>query len=147
MQICVWNTDGWEKQKTRFLQLPPGRTPSAQSDTRVQFHQDQIQFLVVHETQLAIFEATKLECLKQVSLLSSMCYLIDFNMFLLSHQYLELQWAPRDSSAPISHATFSCDSQLIYASFLDATVCVFNASNLRLRCRINPPAYLPASVR
>ncbi|MCI05730.1 topless-like protein, partial [Trifolium medium] len=59
-QICVWNTDGWEKQKTRFLQLPPGRTPSAQSDTRVQFHQDQIQFLVVHETQLAIFEATKL---------------------------------------------------------------------------------------
>jgi WD40 repeat protein len=119
-QICVWNTDGWEKQKTRFLQLPPGRTPSAQSDTRVQFHQDQIQFLVVHETQLAIFEATKLECLKQ--------------------------WAPRDSSAPISHATFSCDSQLIYASFLDATVCVFNASNLRLRCRINPSAYLPASV-
>jgi len=85
MQICVWNTDGWEKQKTRFLQLPPGRTPSAQSDTRVQFHQDQIQFLVVHETQLAIFEATKLECLKQVSLLSSMCYLIDFVMFLLSH--------------------------------------------------------------
>ncbi|KAK2432410.1 topless-related protein [Trifolium repens] len=64
-QICVWNTDGWEKQKTRFLQLPPGRTPSAQSDTRVQFHQDQIQFLVVHETQLSIFEAT--ECLKQIS--------------------------------------------------------------------------------
>ncbi|XP_058728883.1 topless-related protein 1-like isoform X2 [Vicia villosa] len=119
-QICVWNTDGWEKQKTRFLQLPPGRTPSAQSDTRVQFHQDQIQFLVVHETQLAIFEASKLECQKQ--------------------------WAPRESSAPISHATFSCDSQLIYASFLDATVCVFNASNLRLRCRINPSAYLPASV-
>ncbi|XLU26069.1 hypothetical protein S245_062135, partial [Arachis hypogaea] len=21
-QICVWNTDGWEKRKTRFLQLP-----------------------------------------------------------------------------------------------------------------------------
>jgi hypothetical protein len=79
----VWNTDGWEKQKTRFLQLPPGRTPSAQSDTRVQFHQDQIQFLVVHETQLAIFEATKLECLKQVCLLSSMCYLIDFIIFFI----------------------------------------------------------------
>ncbi|MED6123342.1 RNA polymerase II associated Paf1 complex subunit Tpr1 [Stylosanthes scabra] len=119
-QICVWNTDGWEKQKSRFLQLPPGRTPSAQADTRVQFHQDQIHFLVVHETQLAIYEATKLECLKQ--------------------------WFPRDSSAPISHATFSCDSQLIYASFLDATICVFSASNLRLRCRINPSAYLSGSV-
>jgi len=117
--VCGIPTDG-KKQKTRFLHVPPGRTPSAQSDTRVQFHQDQIQFLVVHETQLAIFEATKLECLKQ--------------------------WAPRESSAPISHATFSCDSQLIYASFLDATVCVFNASNLRLRCRINPSAYLPANV-
>ncbi|KAG2729391.1 hypothetical protein I3760_01G247600 [Carya illinoinensis] len=117
-QLCVWSSDGWEKQKTRFLQLPPGRTPG-QSDTRVQFHQDQIHFLVAHETQLAIYETTKLECVKQ--------------------------WVPRES-APISHATFSCDSQLIYASFLDATVCVFTAANLRLRCRINPSAYLPSSV-
>ena len=54
---------------------------------------------------------------------------------------------PRDSAAPISHATFSCDSQLVYASFLDATVCVFSAANLRLRCRINPSVYLPANVR
>ncbi|KAG7998117.1 hypothetical protein I3843_01G242700 [Carya illinoinensis] len=117
-QLCVWSSDGWEKQKTRFLQLPAGRTPG-QSDTRVQFHQDQIHFLVAHETQLAIYETTKLECVKQ--------------------------WVPRES-APISHATFSCDSQLIYASFLDATVCVFTAANLRLRCRINPSAYLPSSV-
>ncbi|XP_048233740.1 topless-related protein 1 isoform X3 [Ricinus communis] len=119
-QLCVWNSDGWEKQKTRFLQVPPGRTTTGQSDTRVQFHQDQIQFLVVHETQLAIYEATKLECTKQ--------------------------WVTRESSAPISHATFSCDSQLVYASFLDATVCVFSAQNLRLRCRINPSSYLSANV-
>ncbi|XVF86383.1 hypothetical protein PTKIN_Ptkin18bG0035300 [Pterospermum kingtungense] len=119
-QLCVWNTDGWEKQKARFLQVPAGRTPTTQSDTRVQFHQDQIHFLVVHESQLAIYETTKLECMKQ--------------------------WVPRESSAPITYATFSCDSQLVYASFLDATVCVFNAANLRLRCRINPSAYLPASV-
>ncbi|OAY36934.1 topless-related protein 1 [Manihot esculenta] len=119
-QLCVWNSDGWEKQKTRFLQVPPGRTTTGQSDTRVQFHQDQIQFLVVHDTQLAMYEATKLECTKQ--------------------------WVTRESSAPISHATFSCDSQLVYASFLDATVCVFSAQNLRLRCRINPSSYLPANV-
>ncbi|CAL9050611.1 unnamed protein product [Musa banksii] len=119
-QLCVWGTDGWEKHRNRFLQIPPGRTPAAISDTRVQFHQDQIHFLAVHETQIALYETTKLECVKQ--------------------------WAPREGSAPISHATFSCDSQLIYASFLDATICVFNATNFRLRCRILPAAYLPASV-
>ncbi|XP_043721893.1 protein TOPLESS-like [Telopea speciosissima] len=119
-QICVWNSEGWEKQKSRFLPLPAGRAPTALSDTRVQFHQDQVHFLVVHETQLAIYETTKLECVKQ--------------------------WVPRESSAPISHATFSCDSQLVYASFLDAAVCIFSAAHLRLRCRINPTAYLPANV-
>lgn len=36
---------------------------------------------------------------------------------------------------------------MIYASFLDATVCVFTVASLRLRCRISPSAYLPASVR
>ncbi|XP_011073378.1 protein TOPLESS [Sesamum indicum] len=119
-QLCVWSSDGWEKQKSRFLQLPSGRSPAAQSETRVQFHQDQIHFLVVHETQLAIYETTKLECVKQ--------------------------WVPRESAAPISHATFSCDSQLVYASFLDATVCIFTAAHLRLRCRINPSAYLSPGV-
>ncbi|GER44102.1 transducin family protein / WD-40 repeat family protein [Striga asiatica] len=110
-QICVWNSDGWEKQRSRFLQLPSGRSPGVQSETRVQFHQDQIHFLVVHETQLAIYDTTKLECVKQ--------------------------WAQRENAAPISHATFSCDSQLVYACFLDATVCVFTASHLRLRCRLS----------
>ncbi|KAK9066062.1 hypothetical protein SSX86_015464 [Deinandra increscens subsp. villosa] len=119
-QICVWSSDGWEKQKAKYLQLPSGRTTAAQSDTRVQFHQDQIHFLVVHETQLAIYETSKLECVRQ--------------------------WVQRESSPPISHATFSCDSQLVYACFLDATVCVFTASHLRLRCRINPSVYLSPSV-
>jgi len=65
-QLCVWNTDGWEKQRSKVLPLPQGRPNSAPSDTRVQFHQDQAHFLVVHETQLAIYETTKLECMKQV---------------------------------------------------------------------------------
>uniref|UniRef100_A0A1D1XVX1 Protein TOPLESS n=1 Tax=Anthurium amnicola TaxID=1678845 RepID=A0A1D1XVX1_9ARAE len=119
-QLFVWGTDGWEKQKSRVLQIPTGRTPSANSETKVQFHQDQIHFLAVHETQLAIYETTKLECVKQ--------------------------YFPRESSAPISHATFSCDSQSVYASFLDATVCIFSAPHLNLRCRISPTAYLPANV-
>ncbi|KAL3835512.1 hypothetical protein ACJIZ3_010248 [Penstemon smallii] len=119
-QLCVWNSDGWEKQKSRFLQLPSGISPGQQSETRVQFHQDQIHFLVVHETQLAIYETTKLECVKQ--------------------------WVPRETAAPISHATFSCDSQLVYASFLDATVRIFTATHLHLRCLIKPSAYLPSNV-
>ncbi|GKF19285.1 putative LIS1 homology motif protein [Tanacetum coccineum] len=34
---------------------------------------------------------------------------------------------------------------LIYTSFLDATICVFTASHLRLRCRINSSAYLTSN--
>lgn len=119
-QLCVWGTDGWEKQRSKFLQIPSGRTPTAVSDTRVQFHNDQIHFLAVHETQIALYETNNLECVKQ--------------------------WVPREGSAPISHATFSCDSQLIYVSFLDATVCIFSAASFKLRCRISPAAYLPANV-
>ncbi|KAJ3677253.1 hypothetical protein LUZ60_002977 [Juncus effusus] len=122
-QICVWSNDGWEKQRSKFLPTPQGSSSSSNntSDTRVQFHHDQVNFLVVHETQIAIYETTKLECLKQ--------------------------WVPRENSAPpISHATFSCDSQLIYATFVDATVCIFTASNLKLRCRILPAAYLPQNI-
>ena len=61
--------------------------------------------------------------------------------------YCSLQWVPPESAAPISHATFSCDSQLVYASLVDATICIFNAAHLRLRCRISRSAYLPSSVR
>ncbi|GMJ14644.1 WUS-interacting protein 2, TOPLESS-RELATED 4 [Hibiscus trionum] len=66
-QLCVWSTDGWEKQTSKFLQIPNGRAASPHAEIRVQFHLDQIHLLAVHETQIAIYEAPKLECLKQVS--------------------------------------------------------------------------------
>ncbi|KAE9601801.1 putative transcription factor WD40-like family [Lupinus albus] len=115
-QLCVWSTDGWEKQASKFLQMPNGRAPAPLADTRVQFHLDQTHLLAVHETQIAMYEAPKLECLKQ--------------------------WVPREASGLITHATYSCDSQLIYVSFEDGSVGVLTASNLRLRCRINQTAYL-----
>ncbi|KAE8056337.1 hypothetical protein FH972_013118 [Carpinus fangiana] len=118
-QIIVWNSDKWERQNSGFLQIPAGRTSTATLDTQVQFHQDQIHFLAVNGTQLAIYETKKLECVKQ--------------------------WIVKESSAPISHAIFSCDSQLIYASFFDGTVRVFCASNLQLQCQINPTAYVNVS--
>lgn len=115
-QLCVWSTDGWEKQTSKSLQIPTGRTASHLADTRVQFHLDQTHLLVVHETQIAIYEAPKLECLKQ--------------------------FVHREASGPITHATYSCDSQSIYVAFEDGSVGVLTASTLRLRCRINPAAYL-----
>ncbi|XP_038984116.1 protein TPR3-like isoform X2 [Phoenix dactylifera] len=114
-QLCIWGTDGWEKHASKFLQIPTGRVSGPLAETKVQFHHDQLQLLVIHETQLAIYDAAKLECLKQ--------------------------WVPRDGI--ITHATYSCDSQMIYASFMDGSVSVLTAA-LQLRCRISPTAYLNA---
>lgn len=58
--------DAWEKLAHKSLQIPSGRSVNHLADTRVQFHQDQTHLLAVHETQIAIYEAPKLECLKQV---------------------------------------------------------------------------------
>ncbi|CAN8265297.1 unnamed protein product [Cochlearia groenlandica] len=115
-QICFWSIDTWEKRKSIAIQMPPGK--AANGDTRVQFHVDQIRILVVHETQLAIFDASKMECIRQ--------------------------WIPQDSlSAPLSSAVYACNSQLIYTTFRDGNIGVFDADTLRLRCRISPSAYLP----
>ncbi|WCJ42998.1 TOPLESS-related 3 [Euphorbia peplus] len=115
-QLCVWSIDSWEKRKSVTIQLPAGKAPMG--DTRVQFHSDQTRLLVVHETQLATYDASKMERVRQ--------------------------WIPQDAlSAPISYATYSCNSQLIYATFCDGNVGVFDSDTLRLRCRIAPSAYLP----
>ncbi|WZZ36818.1 hypothetical protein YC2023_020219 [Brassica napus] len=114
--ICFWSIDTWEKRKSVAIQMPAGK--AANGDTRVQFHVDQIRILAVHETQLAIFDASKMECIRQ--------------------------WIPQDSlSAPISSAVYACNSQLIYTTFRDGNIGVFDADTLRLRCRISPSAYLP----
>ncbi|XP_021283560.1 protein TPR2-like isoform X1 [Herrania umbratica] len=117
-QLCVWSIDGWEKKKSRFIQAPSGRQSPLSGETKVQFHNDQTHLLVVHETQIAIYDS-KLECL--------------------------CSWSPKDSlSAPISSAIYSCDGSLIYAGFCDGAVGVFDSDNLRLRCRIAPSAYIPS---
>ncbi|XP_064945336.1 protein TPR1 isoform X3 [Musa acuminata AAA Group] len=113
-QLCIWSTETWEKKKSVAIQLPEG-TKSV-GDTRVQFNSDQSRLLVVHETQLAIYDTLKIERIHQ--------------------------WVPQDAlSAPISYASYSCFSELVYASFCDGNIGVFDADNLRLRCRIAPSAY------
>ncbi|GLT77952.1 hypothetical protein SLA2020_495050 [Shorea laevis] len=119
-QLFVWNSVSWEKRKSRLFQMPGGKLPTSPSDTHVQFHQDQNHFLAVHKTHLGIYEARELTCVEQ--------------------------WVSGEFSAPISDATFSCDNQMVYASFVDGSVAIFYALNLELCCRINPTAYLPCNA-
>ncbi|RZC53899.1 hypothetical protein C5167_012756 [Papaver somniferum] len=114
-QICVWKWDTWVKQNNG-LQVPAGRNSA--SAIRVQYQKDQIHFLVVHQIHLAIYETTTLMIVKQ--------------------------WVVPKSTAHITDATLSYDSELVFASFLDATILVFEVMNLQPMCRIQPPAYLPA---
>ncbi|KAJ8426581.1 hypothetical protein Cgig2_018049 [Carnegiea gigantea] len=117
-QLCVWSIDTWEKRRLVTIQLPAGK--AAAGDTRVQFHSDQTRLLVFHETQLAIYDASKMECIRQ--------------------------WVPQEQlSAPISYAAYSCNSMLIYATFCDGNVGVFDADTLKLRCRVAPSAYMSQS--
>ncbi|CAN6925740.1 unnamed protein product [Brassica oleracea] len=119
-QLFFWTADSWEKKKSSVIQLPPGKAPVG--DTRVQFHNDQIHLLVSHETQLAIYDASKMECIHK--------------------------WVPQEAlSSPITSASYSCNSQLVYASFTDGNIAVFDAESLRLRCRIAPSAYMPQPNR
>ncbi|KAA8536804.1 hypothetical protein F0562_029282 [Nyssa sinensis] len=118
-QLCIWSIDSWEKRKSVPLQLPTDMVLAG--ETRVQFHSNQILLLASHETQLAIYDASKMD---------RIC-----------------QWIPQDAlSAPISYAAYSCNSQLVYTSFCDGNIGVFNADSLRLRCRIAPSAYLSQAV-
>ncbi|KAK8947936.1 Topless-related protein 1 [Platanthera guangdongensis] len=119
-QICMWSIDGWDKKKSRFIQTPAGRAGPLVGDTRVQYHNDQQHLLVVHETQLSIFDS-KLECLRS--------------------------WSPRDTlPAPISSAVYSCDGLSVYAGFCDGAVGVFDSDSIRLRCRIAPSSYLTSTA-
>ncbi|KAE8725524.1 Topless-related protein 2 [Hibiscus syriacus] len=117
--LCVWSIDTWEKRKSVEIQIPAGKAPTG--DTRVQFHSDQIHMLLFHETQIAIYDASKMERIRQ--------------------------WIPQDVlPAPISCATYSCNSQSVYATFCDGNIGVFDADSLKLRCRIASSVYLSPAI-
>lgn len=85
-QIIAWDYGNWEKKNTTLLQISSDWMPSETSETYVQFYGDEMHFLAVHETQLAVYEATKLERVKQVSL--STC--IIFNSYMMLTANVEL---------------------------------------------------------
>lgn len=66
LQVCVWTRDDWERKANRFLSSPQGRVADTQANTYVQFNQDQTHVLAIHETQIALYDASTLDCIKQV---------------------------------------------------------------------------------
>ncbi|KFK25571.1 hypothetical protein AALP_AA8G132300 [Arabis alpina] len=115
-QICFWSIDTWEKKKSVGIEMPAGI--AANGDTRVQFDFRETLLLAVHETQLAIFDASEMKCIAQRI----------------------------TQSGPISSAVFACNGQLIYAAFRNGNIGVFDTYRLRLRCLISPFAYLPQGL-
>lgn len=70
-----------------------------------------------------------------------------FLMLFCYCMFLQWSWSPKDTlTAPISSAIYSCDGLLVYASFYDGAVGVFDADSLRIRCQIARYAYLPSSA-
>ncbi|VFQ70861.1 unnamed protein product [Cuscuta campestris] len=119
-QLCIWNMDGWEKKKSRVIQAAPGHPTPPVGETRVQFRNDQSHILVVHESQISIYD-TQLESMRS--------------------------WYPRDSlAASISSATYSCDGTLVLAGFSDGAIGIFDADSLGLRCQIASSAYISTSI-
>ncbi|CAD6272814.1 unnamed protein product [Miscanthus lutarioriparius] len=119
-QLCVWSIDGWEKKKSRYIKRPSNGSSALVGDTVVQFHYDGRHLLVVHESQLAIYD-WQLECL--------------------------CSWFPRDAPpSPISSAVYSLGCLLVYAGFRDGAIGIFDVESLTLKCRIAPSAYIPSSI-
>ncbi|XP_055820274.1 protein TPR3-like isoform X2 [Solanum dulcamara] len=115
-QIVVWNSTNWEREQSTMLQISADWLPTELSETFVEFQRDEKYFLVVHETQIAIYETTKLECVKQ--------------------------WIIKNFCARISHATLSCDSRWIYAIMKDGIVLILSASDLSPKYEIDPSTFL-----
>lgn len=112
--LCVWNTNIWGKIKTVAVNMLADMPLGG--ETGVQFHPDHVHLLVTQQRLLAVYDASRME---RVS-----------------------EWAPRCAFLePITSATYSGDGQLVYASFLDGSVWVLEASTLRPRCHIALSAY------
>ncbi|KAK4415399.1 Topless-related protein 1 [Sesamum alatum] len=116
-QIVLWDSATWEKKKSTVLQISVGWLASELSETNIELDKDQKHFLAVHETQLAIYETTTLRRVKQ--------------------------WTIANFCTRISHATYSCDSQWVYAAMRDGILLILGASDLAPRFEIDPSAYLP----
>lgn len=95
MQLCMWSIDKWEKLKSRFIQAPAGRQSPLVGETKVQFHNDQTHLLVVHESQISVYDS-KLECSRSVSFLSLCPYVFGISFIFLLSTLTKLSVAVHD---------------------------------------------------
>ncbi|XP_022637350.1 topless-related protein 2 [Vigna radiata var. radiata] len=121
-QLSFWSIDSWHKKKSVSIQMPNGNT--LVGDTQVQFNNDQVRLLVCHESQLAIYDAFRME---------------------LIQRWVAQEWL----IGSLSCATYSCNSQLVYAAFLDGNIGIFEGNTLKVKCRMASSAYLhqPTIIR
>ncbi|RZS09223.1 hypothetical protein BHM03_00040277 [Ensete ventricosum] len=146
-QLCLWSIDGWEKKKTRFIQAPTSRTAQLVGDTKVQFHNDQTHLLVVHETQLAIYDS-KLECLRSVSFCSlviavtHLLSLVPINTKKKKYSDVLLLNDPFSSSGavyPMVIAAHPSEQNQIALGMTDGTVHVVEPSDADSKWGVAPP--------
>ncbi|KAK9066290.1 hypothetical protein SSX86_013611 [Deinandra increscens subsp. villosa] len=115
-QLCVWSTDTWEKLTSKFLKLPSKGASNPLAETRVHFNPNQTHFMVVHETQIAVYDPLNLDS----------C----------------MQWVPRPAVGSIADAVYSCDGESIFVCTDDGSVSILTANHLKLKCRISYAAYM-----
>ncbi|KAG9156020.1 hypothetical protein Leryth_012087 [Lithospermum erythrorhizon] len=113
-QIILWDPTNWVKKKSTTFQIPSGLP---KSETCLEFHKDQHCFLAVNDSQLAIYETATLQ--------------------------LSNKWMMGNFCARISHATFSCDSAMIYVALKDGIILILSTEDMTPRFEIDPSTYLP----
>ncbi|KAJ4755182.1 Topless-related 1-like protein [Rhynchospora pubera] len=112
-RLCIWNMETWKNEKTVRMELNQEGVNLAHIG--VEFHPDQVHLLVVHATQLRMYNAREME---QVH-----------------------QWSPNDMM--IFSSAYSCDGEMVYACMTNKTVIVLTR-NLHTKFRINPGVYFSA---
>ncbi|KAJ3698217.1 hypothetical protein LUZ61_001922 [Rhynchospora tenuis] len=112
-RLCIWNIDTWKNEKTIRMEL--NQEGVNLTHIGVEFHPDEVHLLVVHATQLRIYNAREMEQLHQ--------------------------WSPNDMM--ISSSSYSCDGEMVYACMTNKSIIVLTR-NLHVKFRINPGVYLSA---
>ncbi|KAD3067943.1 hypothetical protein E3N88_35823 [Mikania micrantha] len=59
--------------------------------------------------------------------------------------FADTHWGPQQANGAITHAAYSCDSEIIYVAFEDGSIDILTASTLRLRCQLSLSSYLPSN--
>ncbi|BBH00976.1 TOPLESS-related 1, partial [Prunus dulcis] len=62
LNIYVWGATGWEKHRSKLLQIPDGKELKSLSYTYIQIHQNELHLVAINKTHLAVYEVKELAC-------------------------------------------------------------------------------------